>query len=197
MICKRAKLGYVYLMTRLITLTFYMFCLSFTPAASAQSHAENQRLDKIHSKIMTDYPQLSHISSEEMTALLTDEDVLFLDVRESKEYAVSHIDGAIRVDPKISGDEFTEIYGDAVSGKTVVLYCSVGRRSSKLGNRVRADLMAAGAKSVSNLEGGIFRWHNEGRPVTRETGATEKIHPFNRWWSRLVARKDDIAYAAE
>lgn len=184
-------------MTRLITLTFYLFCLSFTSAANAQSHIENQRLDKIHSKIMTDYPQLSHVSAEEITALLADENVLFLDVREPKEYAVSHINGAIRVDPKIKAEDFNALYADRVRGKTVVLYCSVGRRSSKLGDRVRADLMAAGARSVSNLEGGIFRWHNEDRPVTRETGTTEKIHPFNRWWSRLVARKDDIAYAAE
>ena len=184
-------------MIRLLPLSFFVISLSALPFASAQTVKENQALGKIHNRITANYPALTHVSADEMMALTEAHDVLLLDVREPKEYAVSHIDGAVRVDPNISTDEFMSRYGETVRGKQVVLYCSVGRRSSKLGDRVRADLIESGAKSVSNLEGGIFRWHNQHRPLRQGDVATQKVHPYNRWWARLIARKDHIAYAPE
>lgn len=184
-------------MTRFILTAFFISSLGFSTLATAQNVVENQRLDKIHNRIIDHYPQLTHVGSKEMNALINGEDVLLLDVREAKEFAVSHINGAVRVDPNIKSEDFMTRFGDKVQGKTVILYCSVGRRSSKLGERVREKLMSAGAAKVSNLEGGIFRWHNDEQPLVTSESSTEKVHPYNRWWSRLVARKEDIAYAPE
>ena len=166
-------------------------------AAFAQDLKENQRLDKIHAGITDQYPQLSHVSQDEMAALLSSDDILWLDVREPEEFAVSHIGGAMQVNPNISAADFLARFKDKAAGKHVILYCSVGRRSSKLGDNVRAELMAAGAKNASNLEGGIFRWHNQEQPLVSATGETDKVHPYNLWWGRLVAHKGKIAYIAE
>ncbi len=169
--------------------------MSTSVLAAAQDSPADQALAKIHTRLISAHPQLSHISAAEMTAALAgQDDILLLDVRKEKEYAVSHIDGALRVDPGISADEFMQIYGEQLAGKNVILYCSVGRRSSHLGDKLRPRLMERGAAQVSNLEGGIFGWHNHNMPLMRGEEATDKLHPYNPWWGRLVTRKDAIAY---
>lgn len=100
---------------------------------------------------------------------------VFLDAREWREYAVSHLDGAIHVGydhfdlNKISGLDL---------GSHIVVYCSVGYRSEKIAEK----LLAAGFKNVSNLYGGIFEWVNQGRPVFNEKGKTRKVHAYDRAW---------------
>jgi len=181
-----------------VIISFLFIIMGWPATAAAQNTSADKRLAKIHHTIQSDYPNLSHVSAEEMTAVLSGGDnILLLDVRKEKEYAVSHIDGAVRVDPDISEDKFMQLYGDQAVGKNIVLYCSVGRRSSRLGDQVRARLLEKGAAKVSNLEGGIFGWHNASRPLMRGDADTDKVHPYNAWWGRLVSRKDGIAYKAE
>jgi rhodanese-related sulfurtransferase len=57
--------------------------------------------------------------------------VLF-DVRHEGECAVSHLPGAVRVDPDISAETFIEKHGALLRGSQAILYCSTGRRSSEL-----------------------------------------------------------------
>ena len=77
-----------------------------------------------------------------------------------------------------------------LKGKTVVFYCSVGVRSSALAESVKADLLAAGTKEVVNLEGGIFGWHNQSRPLVDKSGPTTFVHPYNAYWGRLLTRPE-------
>ena len=51
----------------------------------------------------------------------------------------------------------------------IVTYCSVGYRSGKMAER----LQAAGYTNVRNLEGSIFKWANEHRPLVR--GESEPV----------------------
>ena len=183
------------------SLFWSLFCavsLTFSPAALAQTSPQDSRLSKIHSKIVTDHPALTHVSGAEITALINnDQNILLLDVREAKEFSVSHIDGAVRVDPDISLKDFMARFGDKAIGKQVILYCSVGRRSSRLGDNVREALLTAGATRVSNLEGGVFRWHNAHGPLVSGDIETDKVHPYNIWWGRLLERKGAIAYTPD
>jgi hypothetical protein len=66
----------------------------------------------------------------------------------------------------------------------------VGVRSSRLAERSREWLRRHGAASVSNLRGGIFRWHGERRPLVDARGPTEALHGFDRHWRRLAPRQD-------
>ena len=83
---------------------------------------------------------------------------------------------------------------DAAKGKTVVFYCSVGVRSSKLAARLQKALTARGAKAVYNLQAGIFNWHNEHRPLTTGSAPTSFVHPFDDHWGQLVERRDLLSY---
>jgi len=181
-----------YFTAALLSLSFVMA----VPAMGQDAPPLSRDLVKIHNKIESRHPQLSHVSAAEMESLLQSRagELLILDVRKPDEYAVSHIDGALRVDPDISPEDFIAQYGEQISGKDVVLYCSVGRRSSNLGARLQSRLMERGAASVSNLEGGVFGWHNQSRALVSPAGETDKVHPYNRWWGRLVTRKDGITY---
>ena len=104
---------------------------------------------------------------------------LLLDARAPEEYAVSHLPGARRVDPDATA---AELVGEVEPGRGVVVYCAVGVRSAGVARRLRA----AGVAAV-NLEGSIFRWANEGRPLVRDGRAVETVHPYDAAWGRLLA----------
>ena len=170
---------------------FVTLLLLLVAAPIAASAAEPFTLDAVRAEVKKDYAGVAHLPAESLAEALAAKDgVLLFDVREREEYAVSRIHGAVRVDPGIWTRSFLKRYGDAVRGKTVVFYCSVGVRSSKLAERVRTRLGALGARAVYNLDGGIFAWHNEARPLTSDAGATPYVHPFDRHWGRLVERQE-------
>ena len=101
--------------------------------------------------------------------------ILFLDARESKEYEVSHIQGAVHV-----GYDHFDIsqLSDIQKDTHIVVYCSVGYRSEKTAEK----LLAAGFKDVSNLYGGIFEWVNQDQPVYDEKGKTDRVHAYSKTW---------------
>lgn len=106
---------------------------------------------------------------------------MFLDAREPKEFAVSHIKGALAV-----GYDHFDLQMLASIQKTapIIVYCSVGYRSEK----ITEQLLTAGFTNVSNLYGGIFEWVNQGFPVVDEQGPTEKIHAYNHTWGVWLKR---------
>jgi len=152
---------------------------------------EGFSLDAIRGRVASDYPAVSQLSTAELAELLgRDDNVLLFDVREEGEYAVSRIPGAVRVDPGIWTFSFMGQFGEAVRGKTVIFYCSVGVRSSKLAAQVQEEVMEAGATRVHNLDGGVFAWHNEERPLVNDQGETDFVHPYDPYWGQLVERSE-------
>jgi rhodanese-related sulfurtransferase len=102
-----------------------------------------------------------------------------LDARTEDEYAVSHLQGAVRIDPyKPSLRALRGFPKDTA----IVLYSSVGYR----GARVADFLARQGYTRVVNLEGGEVRWANEGRPVFRQDRPTAEVHPYNPTWGLLL-----------
>jgi rhodanese-related sulfurtransferase len=120
--------------------------------------------------------------------------VVLLDARSEPEFAVSRIKGARRVEPGISATQFTDAFGADLKGRKVVVYCAVGGRSSALANRIEKVATQAGADGVYSLQGGIFRWHNERRPLVGPVGATDEVHPFSARAARLIERQEGVAY---
>ena len=151
-------------------------------------------LGKLHEGIVSDYAGISHISGEVLGNQAGD-DIILLDIREPEEFAVSHLAGAQRIDPAVSTEQMLTQLPPNLNGKTVIVYCSVGRRSSDLASRVKDSLMAAGAADVVNLEGGIFSWHNERRPLVTNGGPTEYVHPYDEFWKRYVKHRDLTRYS--
>lgn len=166
-----------------------IFALTVALTACAAGEAG---LDDIHADIVSDHATVAQISPEDFTEL-NPEDILVLDIREPEEYAVSHIPGAIRINPDATAETATLQIGD-VTNKKVVVYCSVGRRSSIFAERVQTNMIANGATSVANLERGIFGWHNEARTLVDANGQTDAVHPYDAVWKRYVERGENARY---
>jgi len=133
-------------------------------------------------KITAKFSSVSHISTSELAEWLADPDrepPLLLDVREPREYAVSHLPGAIRVSPDATSDQLRD---EIDLSRPIVLYCSIGYRSAALAER----LTAAGAAQAMNLEGSLFKWANEGRPMLRDGEITDRAHPYNKKYGRML-----------
>lgn len=140
------------------------------------------RLDKITREIAAEFPQVPTLTPAELAAWLDDSDreaPILLDVREPNEFAVSHLPGARRADPDT---DVKKLLASLTPKRPVVLYCSVGYRSSKLA----AQLIKAGASDVHNLEGSIFRWANEGLPLQRDGMPAHQVHPYSSRYAEML-----------
>ena len=162
---------------------------TFTEAASIA----NRKLSATHEKIIKKYPEVKHITADDFVQLKVSQTLIF-DVREPEEYAVSHLKNAIQINPNMKISKFLDAYSDELNHKTIVFYCSVGERSSKLAAKYKLSLEAQGAQEIYNLVGGIFQWHNEKRKLMEENTETSLIHPYNRFWGRLLDDKNAISY---
>ena len=159
----------------------FIFFIVFVQVACAQvtsdrPYCSNPNFDKKVSKtinfsiptIGVDY--LKDIQSE----------VYIFDTRKRVEYEVSHIPGA-----KYLGYHDFDInrIGDIPKDARIVLYCSIGYRSEKIGEKLRK----IGYTNVYNLYGSIFDWINRGNAVVDKNGQpTKRVHTYNRNWSKWV-----------
>ncbi len=116
---------------------------------------------------------------------------VILDARTETEYSVSHLADAARIDPY--RPLLRPLKGLPLD-VPILVYASVGYRSA----RVAHWLGARGYTDVQNLDGGIFRWANEGRPVFRQGAPTTEVHPYQpRWGMMLESRHRLVAPALE
>jgi rhodanese-related sulfurtransferase len=159
---------------------FWVFLLTGT--ALFGFDPETDGMDGIKALVRKRFPAVQQLPTRELAAWLNDTNrppPLLLDVRQPEEYAVSHLAGARRVDPAAKPDLVKSL---APTNRPVVVYCSVGYRSSELAQR----LIKAGVTNVFNLEGSIFQWANEDRPLVNEQGAAARVHPYNERWGALL-----------
>lgn len=132
--------------------------------------------------VRRDFPDVEQMPPEELRQELENDSTpapVLLDVREEDEYAVSHLPGAIRVEP---GSDASEALESLDPDTPIVAYCSVGYRSSALVKK----LQERGFTNVQNLEGSIFEWANRGYPVERDGEEVREVHPFDEEWGALL-----------
>ena len=160
--------------TALTTTLLTSGCASDQPPRAA--------LDEMITTVDETFPDVDTISTGELASWLGDASrpaPQLLDAREAPEYAVSRIPGAIRVDP---GSDVATLAAMLDPDRPVVIYCSVGYRSSELAQRL-ADHTGL---SPQNLTGSIFKWANEGRPLENTAGAAQHVHPYNDYFGRML-----------
>lgn len=137
--------------------------------------------EKTKSWVRSEFPEVRQVSAEDLRSRLDSgrEATIVLDVRTTEEYEVSHLKGAIRVDPDGDLPDFLRTLDHEAP---VVAYCSVGYRSSRLVERLRKE----GFTDAKNLEGSIFEWANKGYPLERDGAQVQEVHPYDAEWSRLL-----------
>jgi rhodanese-related sulfurtransferase len=141
-----------------------------------------QNLEAVKKKVRAQFPSVRQLSTGELATWLGQTNrpaLLLLDARTPAEFAVSHLPGARRVDLKAP---LAELLNHVGTNQPIVVYCSVGYRSSRLAER----LQKAGCTNVFNLEGSIFQWANENRPLERDGRPVDEVHPYNKAFGQLL-----------
>lgn len=134
----------------------------------------------LNTEIRRKFPTVQRIHTDGLAAWLGDPQrpaPVLLDVREPAEFDVSHLAAARRVEP---GTDPRAL--GLPKDQPIVTYCSVGYRSAVFAQQ----LQKAGYTNVRNLEGSIFQWANEGRPMVRDGQPVKTVHPFNTIWGSLL-----------
>jgi rhodanese-related sulfurtransferase len=103
---------------------------------------------------------IAEISSKDLAGWLADsnrQQPLLLDVRESWEYALAHIDGSTHMPMNLIPLRLSELPDD----QPIVTICHHGVRSYQVG----LYLQNAGFEQVLSLKGGVDAWANEVDPT--------------------------------
>ncbi|MCR9287681.1 MAG: rhodanese-like domain-containing protein [Bacteroidetes bacterium] len=107
-------------------------------------------------------------------------DVYIFDTRSKEEFEVSHIPNAQYLGYWNFDKKKLK---DIPKNSKIVLYCSIGYRSEKIGEQLQKN----GFTNVHNLYGSIFEWVNQGNEVVNKNDITvKKVHTYNRQWSEWV-----------
>jgi rhodanese-related sulfurtransferase len=138
-------------------------------------------MDIIKQTVRERFPEVTQIPTSQLSAWLeqSEERPILLDARSVEEFQVSHL---LYAHPAATEEQALEALHSVGKDQRIVTYCSVGWRSSELAQKLKAR----GYANVSNLEGSIFQWANEGRPVYKGDQPTTRVHPFDAQWGRLL-----------
>ncbi len=139
--------------------------------------------------------QASQLTAWQLMQLLErGESLLLFDVRTDDEYSVSHLSGAIRIDPSADRHQFIGDLGAAAHHRIIVFYCTSSGRSQTFADGVLHDLVDAGAGNVVVLAGGIIAWSNARLPLVSRAGPTDQVHPHDAETAKSLDRSWLVRY---
>ncbi len=157
----------------------FLFLLVFGAAQTLSAQVANSSYKLMLNTLLSHtVPEMSVSDAPE-----PNENIIYLDAREKREYEVSHIEDAIW----IGYDDFKDNrVSEVPKDSKVIVYCSVGYRSEKISEK----LIEMGFEDVSNLYGGIFEWVNSEKEVVEGEGdheqSTGKVHAYDKVWGIWV-----------
>lgn len=164
-----------------LSLAILLLCLGLALRAQVGDPGFAQKLQSLYKGTVP------LVTPAELQALQVGQVVpLVLDTRRPREFEVSHIPGATFVDY----DKFGKAAAKALPrDRVVVVYCSVGYRSERVGEQLRA----LGFTHVYNLEGGIFEWSNQGLPLVDGQGRpTRQVHAYSQEWGVWLQKAEKV-----
>ncbi len=140
-------------------------------AADELSDAEKrQKIEKMYADYQKQFPEVSAMDPRQAMQHVTEKNVVFIDVRKSKEQQVSMLPEAITEKAYL---ENPEKYKDYVK----IAYCTIAYRSGKFAQKLKKKGI-----TIYNLRGGILAWVHDGGKVYDEHGQTNRIHVYGRKW---------------
>lgn len=161
---------------KILFLFIFISAIGCAQVPQDRPHLENEQFDETVTGLLNF--SVPVISVQELKK--NKSEYIILDAREKEEFDISHIQDAKYIGyKKFDKKTMAEIPKDA----KIVLYCSVGYRSEKIGKK----LQKMGYTDVQNLFGSIFEWVNQGYTVVDNLNhPVFKVHTYNKKWSQWV-----------
>ena len=181
---------------RVLLMLLAILCVVWVGQTAPAIASDGLSLPKLEQSLAKRFPTVESLTPQQLKAELQGKGkIVVLDAREKAEFSVSRLAKSQQVNPGISKSDFLNRFAANAKGKTFVLYCSVGYRSSKLAASIQESLKDAGASGVYNLQGGIFAWHNGAKPLVKQgSEATRLVHPYSEKWGRYLTNRDLTSY---
>lgn len=128
------------------------------------------------------FRDVRRVSPAELVAWMKDPNrppPLLVDARPADQFTLSHIDGAVNIDP--ARPDLAAL-ANVRKDTPIVVYDGPGA----VGAAMVQALTQAEYTRVSNLDGGLFRWVNEGYAVVNAQGPATTVAPLGWAWGRLL-----------
>jgi rhodanese-related sulfurtransferase len=174
-------------MERKLNLSPALYCLVMLISAACASLANAQSSANVHQATLVESDQKTkEVSTEELRRILAEKAATVFDARPFKEYAISHIPGAVNVSAKpgvsmsLYVSDVTEI-GRVLKGDKaapIVLYCN-GPFCGK-SKRLASELLEAGYTNVRRYQLGIPVWRALGGVTQIEPAGIQHVVEFDR-----------------
>ncbi|KAM7139857.1 tRNA uridine(34) hydroxylase-like isoform 1-T1 [Macrochelys suwanniensis] len=143
------------------------------------------------------FPNVESVTTETLQCWMEEkpEELIILDTRSAAEFEVSHLPGAILIDPQ--SDTLQEFLQKQLlpesKNKNIICYCTVGYRSSMTAQSVNEFLSRDAGQTpkaslkVYNAEGGLVKWAGERRlMVDKQEHPIHLVHPYSAAWAKLL-----------
>ncbi len=144
------------------------------PAAAQPDPADRETLKTIYEMYVDykeEFPQVPDITVPEAMRLNQEDKLIFVDIREPEEQAVSMLPNSLTEKQLLAN---LDHYRD----KKIVAYCTISYRSGKFAQKMRKKGL-----DIYNLKGGLLAWVNEGGKVYDQDQETKRIHVYGRRWN--------------
>jgi rhodanese-related sulfurtransferase len=133
--------------------------------------AKKRKIDEMYQGYKQHFPKVKDFSAAQTLQLMDRKKVILVDIRKTKEQAVSMITGAI------TETEFSRNYS-AYRDYIIIGYCTIGSRSGKLARKLKKKGI-----SLFNMQGGILAWLHAGGIVHKDGKAVNRVHVYGRKWN--------------
>ncbi len=144
--------------------------------------SDSEKLERIRAMYLSytaEFPEAPGVSPAAVAG--AGEDTVVIDVRPEDELSVAAISGSVPV------AKFEE-QKDAYAGRPLVLYCTIGYRSGKYAQRLRAQ-----GWDARNLAGGLLAWSHAGLPLEDAGGKRAKrLHVYGRKWNLVPEEYEGV-----
>jgi len=141
-------------------------------AAEPLTDADRKRkIDQMYDGYKKHFPDVKDLSAGQTLQLMDQEKVVFVDIRKTKEQAVSIIPKAIT---EMEFRRNPAEYRDYI----VIGYCTIGSRSGKLARKLKKKGI-----NMINMRGGILAWLHAGGIVQKDGKPVNRVHVYGRRWN--------------
>ena len=139
----------------------------------ADSPSDSEKLHRVmsmYANYRKNFAGVLEIEAAAAISLVGDPEVVFVDVRDPEEQAVSMIPGAVTSEVFLAAPER---YQD----QKIIAYCTISYRSGKLAAKLaRQDI------TIVNLKGGLLAWVHAGGVLVRGYKPVKQLHVYGRKW---------------
>lgn len=157
-------------MYKIIHSLFFLTLISFTYSINGDDKANLRKIIDKYSELSKDF-KAQGISVQAFLKIAKSEDLLFIDVRNNNEQAISTLPNSI------TQSEFLK-NPSQYKHKKLVAFCTIGYRSGLFCEKYSKW-------NILNLEGGLLAWSHFKGSFIRNGKETKKVHVYSAEWNFL------------